>query len=70
MNLLRRKSCQARSFLWKAVCVSTSLSFAVMSELFITKLRKHGLGAFAVGRGGSKSEELLMVYSIYVDIFC
>lgn len=49
----------------------SSLSSATVSEFFsISKLRKPGPGAFAVGRGGSKFEELLMVHTVCLDIFC
>jgi len=37
---------------------------------FTSKTRKPGPGAFAVGRGGCKSEVFLMVRSICGDTFC
>lgn len=58
----------------RGFCLYVYVAFIAFSScvrtFFRSKLRKPGPGAFAVGRGGSKSEELLMVHNICVDTFC
>lgn len=60
-KLFSAKSCVCLDF--KAFC-------SCLRIIFLNQLRKPGPVVFGVGRGGSKSEELLGVHSTCVGTFC